>query len=52
MDHNVKFLFLSQGWLGNVKMKAPIGFDKVVMVLHQVGAPKDVGYFNDDDQLS
>ena len=31
-----------QGWFGGKKMKAAIGFDRVVEILHKFQAPQDV----------
>jgi hypothetical protein len=31
-----------QGWFGGKKMKATIGFDKVVEILHKFQAPEEV----------
>ena len=38
----VSVTVFAQGWFGGKKMKAAIGFDKVVEILHKFQAPADV----------
>lgn len=39
---DIETLLTTKGWFGGTKMKAAIGFDKVVAILHRNGAPQDI----------
>lgn len=49
-------IYSHQGWLGSTKMKCPLGFHRVLPVLHQIGAPKevcdDLHYYTQFEQYS
>ncbi|KAK3774195.1 hypothetical protein RRG08_001330 [Elysia crispata] len=39
---DVEAILTTKGWFGSTKLKAAIGFDKVVAILHRNGAPPDI----------
>ncbi|ELU16345.1 hypothetical protein CAPTEDRAFT_221115 [Capitella teleta] len=39
---DIEALFQTKGWLGGTKMKAAIGFDRVVPALQRLGAPRNI----------
>ncbi|RUS84776.1 hypothetical protein EGW08_007460, partial [Elysia chlorotica] len=39
---DIETILTTKGWFGSTKLKAPIGFDKVVAILHRNGAPPDI----------
>ncbi|KAK2184321.1 hypothetical protein NP493_270g03035 [Ridgeia piscesae] len=39
---DVEALFHSKTWLGGSKMKAPMGFDRVVHLLSRIGCPREI----------
>ncbi|GFS18673.1 spermatogenesis-defective protein 39 homolog [Elysia marginata] len=39
---DIETLLTAKGWFGKTQLKAAIGFDKVVAILHRNGAPQDI----------
>ncbi|GFO11147.1 spermatogenesis-defective protein 39 homolog [Plakobranchus ocellatus] len=39
---DIEAILTTKGWFGGTKLKAPIGFDKIVGILHKNGAPPDI----------